>query len=575
MIRMNSGSGIDTTISQRFQYFCLIAVSVFFATGNFCTMARAQSAETFSNVFFQSEITEALQQVALQTGVNIVATENVTGLVSLSIQEKTAVDSVDSILSGTGYAYEEFDDYIFVYDPRLDTSVGLGVSAGEIFIPSNMPALTIFELLPDEFREFVTVTPESELLYIRAGKEMRDEILTLITQLDSVSRKSSRRIVLGNVSSDTVQDLIPDQLSPYVSFNADEEVVLVYGPEGRVEEIARLISEIDSKASEPFQRKDFKLTKIVLENLTSDAFLLALPPDLSRFATGAADTNTVIVYAPADITSDLTKIAGLVDEPAEQIQLIARVVALKQTSLMQLGNQLEYPQISAGAAFSDLPDSDFWEFRVGYSATRAFTNALNLRLSLLAENNDATIVASPQVTTQSGNPAEIKVTTAEYFQLAIERDGFFSADLEQIETGTILTVTPSVSRDGLIELSMDIEVSDVVARNEDDLPVVVSRRASTLVEVENGGTATIAGLIETRTSTANSGVPGMRRLPILGRGFSQDDFNHEVKQVAIFVTAKLREETDQSSKKIPAVNFKELDDSVFRTELETLLGKRD
>jgi type II secretory pathway component GspD/PulD (secretin) len=534
--------------------------------------AYAQTPQTFSNVFFQSEINEALQQVALQTGVNIVATDNVTGLVSMSIEGKTAAESVEMILSGTRYDFEEFEDYIFVYDPSRDTAVTLGVSDGEIFIPQNVSAFTIFELLPEEFRSFVTVTPDAELLYIRAGRDVSREILALVAQLDSVSRKSSRRIALNNVSSETVEALIPGALSRYVTFSSAEEVIFVYGPEARVEEITRLVADIDTEEPEPQKRQGFRIGEVSLENISSAQYLQLLPAQMRDFASAAEETDKVIVYAPPEIISDLKAIARIVDEPAEQIQLTARVVALKQSSLMQLGNQIEYPELSAGAAFSDLPDSDLWEFRVGYSASRSFTNALNLRLSLLAENNDATIVASPEVTTQSGSPAEIRVTTAEYFQLAIERDGFFSADLEQIETGTILTVTPSVARNGAIELDIDIEVSDVVSRNENDLPVVVSRRASTLVEVDDGGTATIAGLVDTRTSSANSGVPGMRRLPLLGRGFSQDNFNHEVAQVAIFVTAELRGNGVRSRLKIPAADFRSLDDAAFRDELKMLLG---
>lgn len=553
--------------------FVLFVISLFGTTLIPAGQAKSQSLQEFSNVFFQSEINEALQQVALQTGVNIVATDNVTGLVSMSIQNKTAVQATELILSGTRYDFEVFEDYIFVYDPARDTAVALGVSDGEIYIPNYVSALIIFELLPDEFKNFVTVTPGSEILYIRAGRDVSREILGLIGQLDTASTNSSRRIVLEHVSSEAVEALIPRKLAQYVTFSASEEVAFVYGPAARVDEVVRVIAEIDKKSADPFKRQGFKLERVTLENIDSSEYLQLVPDRMRDFAKASESSDTVVIYGPPDIVSDLREIARIVDEPSEQIQLTARVVALKQSSLMQLGSQIQFPELSAATVFSDLPGSNPWEFRVGYSVSRSFTNALNVRLSLLAENNDATIVASPQVTTQSGNPAEIRVTTAEYFQLAIERDGFFSADLEQIETGTVLTVTPAVSMDGDIELNIDIEVSDVVSRNENDLPVVVSRRASTLVEVEDGGTATIAGLVDTRTSSSNSGVPGMRRLPLLGRGFSQDNFNHEVAQVAIFVTAEIQGKDAIESKMVRSINFQELNDESFQRTLKELLSE--
>lgn len=550
----------------------IVGLSVCAWSADHVRPAHGQTSETFSNVFFQSDIYEALQQVALQTGVNIVPTENVTGLVSLAIEAKTAIESVEIILSGTRYDFEEFEDYIFVYDPNRDAALSLGVSDSEIFTPQNVSGLTIFELLPEEFRKFITVTPKAELLYIRAPADIIRQIMALVAALDVVSKNSSRRIVLNNVSSDTVEALIPDALSQYVTFSSAEEVIFVYGPEARVEEVTRLVSNIDKVEDEPQKRQGFRVAEVSLDYITSAQYLKLLPSQMREFVSAAEEIDTVIMYAPPEIIEQLSDIARIVDEPTRKIQLTVRVVALKQSSLLQLGNQVEFPEISAGAAFSDLPDSELWEFRVGYSVSRSFTNALNLRLSLLAENNDATIVASPEVTTQSGSPAEIRVTTAEYFQLAIERDGFFSADLQQIETGTILTVTPSVVKSGAIELDIEIEVSDVVSRNENDLPVVVSRRASTLVEVDDGGTATVAGLVDTRTSSSNRGVPGLRRLPLLGRGFSQDNFNHEVAQVAIFVTAEVGGHDSRSLRQLPTVDVERLDDGAFQDELKMLLG---
>ncbi|WP_412509660.1 hypothetical protein [Roseovarius sp. SYSU LYC5161] len=256
----------------------IVGLSVCAWSADHVRPAHGQTSETFSNVFFQSNIYEALQQVAMQTGVNIVATENVTGLVSLAIEAKTAVESVDMILSGTRYDFEEFEDYIFVYDPNRDAAFSLGVSNSEIFTPENVSGLTIFELLPEEFWKFITVTPEADLLYIRAPADILREIMALVAALDSVSKNSSRRIVLNNVSSDTVEALIPDALSQYVTFSSAEEVIFVYGPEARVEEVTRLVSNIDKVEDEPQKRQGFRVAEVSLDYITSAQYLKLLGP---------------------------------------------------------------------------------------------------------------------------------------------------------------------------------------------------------------------------------------------------------------------------------------------------------
>ncbi len=130
---------------------------------------------------------------------------------------------------------------------------------------------------------------------------------------------------------------------------------------------------------------------------------------------------------------------------------------------------------------------------------------------MLTPNNEATIIASPQVLAQDGKEAEIKVTTEEYFQITAEAGAFLRADLEKIETGTILRITPQVGPNGELTLDMNIEVSDVIARGEENLPVVSRRTARSTIQIENGGTAAVAGLVDTRAQYGKFGDARRRR----------------------------------------------------------------
>ncbi|HZY67325.1 MAG TPA: hypothetical protein VFE52_01990, partial [Devosia sp.] len=112
-----------------------------------------------------------------------------------------------------------------------------------------------------------------------------------------------------------------------------------------------------------------------------------------------------------------------------------------------------------------------------------------------------------------------------------------SAELEKIETGTILRITPQVGGDGTLTLNISVEVSDVVARGAQNLPVINRRTARSTVQLESGGTAAIAGLADTRAQLNRAGVPVVGDLPLLGNAFRTDRLNHQARQVAVFVTA--------------------------------------
>jgi type II secretory pathway component GspD/PulD (secretin) len=213
-----------------------------------------------------------------------------------------------------------------------------------------------------------------------------------------------------------------------------------------------------------------------------------------------------------------------------------------------------------------------WEMMIGYSPNREFTDALSLTLNLLTQNDEATIIASPQVLAQDGKEAEIKVTTEEYFQITSEAGAFLRADLEKIETGTILRITPQVGGDGKLTLDMNIEVSDVVARGKENLPVISRRTARSTVQIESGGTAAIAGLLDSRSQFGKAGVPGASGLPLLGRAFRTDTLNHQARQVAVFVTATSvdPDESRLGSAKV-GPHVATVNTEVYRQELQAAL----
>jgi type II secretory pathway component GspD/PulD (secretin) len=254
--------------------------------------------------------------------------------------------------------------------------------------------------------------------------------------------------------------------------------------------------------------------------------------------------------------------------------LDARVVILERADLLDFGAEWKLPTVTAGGVLSDVAGFP-WALQIGFSPGREFTNALSLTLNLLTQNNEATIIASPQVLAQDGKQAEIKVTTEEYFQITSDAAGtYIRSELEKIETGTILGITPQVGPNGELTLDMNIEVSDVVARGEENLPVVSRRTARSTVQIQSGGTAAIAGLVDTRSQFGRAGIPNASNLPILGSAFRTDTLKHYARQVAVFVTATLVDEHgkvfETGRRKAPPVHV--VDDAAYLLDLEAALN---
>ncbi len=276
--------------------------------------------------------------------------------------------------------------------------------------------------------------------------------------------------------------------------------------------------------------------------LAQDAQRL-LSPNLQPYGRADERSHTLLVTAPESLLERILADIAVIDQTPRHVMLDVRVVVMERTDLLNLGVTWDFPAVRAGAFTNSTEGTNWpWGLQIGYTPAREFTASLNLALNLLEQNLEASIVASPQVMAQDGKPAQVAVTTEEYFQIATT-GVFTTAQLQQIESGTSLQITPRIGTDDKVTLQIQVEVSDVVSRGENNLPIVTRRQATNTVTIQSGGTAVLAGLMDSRTDTTWRSVPGASRAPLVGRLFENEGARASSRQIAVLVTASLLDDT--------------------------------
>ncbi len=264
-----------------------------------------------------------------------------------------------------------------------------------------------------------------------------------------------------------------------------------------------------------------------------------LSPKLKDYVKPEKNGNVVCVTAPGPILTRIENDMALIDRPPRHVMLDARIVVLERDDLTNMGVQWGWPRVKIGA-FSNqslFPSFD-WGLQIGQSPDATFTDGLLLALNLLTQNEEATILSCPQVMGEEGREAEVKVITEEYFQILT--GGYYTgSDLQKVTAGTILKIVPFVSNDHDITLDLSVEVSDVVARGDNDLPVVTRRATHSTVRVADGGTAVVAGLMDNRNRTIKDKVPGLHETPGIGGLFRNTKSLDSHRQIAVFITARV------------------------------------
>jgi len=298
--------------------------------------------------------------------------------------------------------------------------------------------------------------------------------------------------------------------------------------------------------------------RLRMNYITSEAAvgLLATPfREYAQSEIGPTGTNTytVVVTAPPALMNRIISDLEQIDRPLSQILLDARIVVMEKGDLLNLGVEWGWPKIQAGTFSSNHyargdPEADFagegpWSIQIGYTPDALFTNSLELTLNLLAQNGEATILTKPQVLAQDGKESKIEVTTEEYYMLTSpELAGSFytRTELQEIKSGTTLTITPHLGDNNDITLQVAVEVSDSIPRGRgSDLPVVTRRKAENNVTIKDGGTVALAGLTENRTRKDVRRVPGFSSIPLIGSLFKSSNNENSTREIAVFVTARL------------------------------------
>jgi type II secretory pathway component GspD/PulD (secretin) len=540
------------------------------------TAALAEDGPRVSNVFSQSDLRQALEDVAAQARVNIIADQSVQGVVSVTLDNVTVEDALRLLLAGTDYQVQTTPDYYLVYNPDETTGLFSRVAKTRMFTLRYMAPQAARSLLTSSLQRYVRVDASSDSLAVSAPQPLLDRILQELRAIDQSSTEKSDYVALQYIKAAALVALLPPNMARFIRTDTDRNTLAITAPPETRQQILAQIARLDVPlAPGNFDATNVHPTKVVkLRNAKAVSTLKLLPDALATYVKADEESNTLAISAPRQMLKGILDDIAAIDAPRKHIMLDARVVVLERSDLLNFGADWKLPQITAGAALSDAVGFP-WEMRIGYSPSREFTDALSLTLNLLTQNDEATIIANPQVLAQDGKEAEIKVTTEEYFQITSSSAVFVTADLQKIETGTILHITPQVGPGGELTLDMNIEVSDVVARGKENLPVISRRIAHSTVQIESGGTAAVAGLVDTRAQFGKAGIPGASSLPLLGHAFRTDTLNHQARQVAVFVTATCvdPDDTTLGSAKNLASPLPSVDQSTYRQQLKLALDK--
>jgi len=450
--------------------------------------ARRSQNKLISMDFKDADIHNLLRILAEFSGVNIVAGEDVKGKVTVRLNNVPWDQALDAVVKGAGMAY---------------------VREGNIVRVGKLESLS---------------------------KEAQEQIKLDQAEEESKFRQEQRRIEIDRMRQQAKEEA-PLQ---------EEIIRLKYAHVGvrKVEIISFFkdtVREQDQKGIEE-----------------------SVKPLLTRRGGVIIDerTNSLIVRDVPDNLDRIKRFIDTVDKPVRTIQIDARIVEINRDEAVALGIQwggVLTPQTGRNApvvttrgntgpggtsvvdVLPTLPVGAATGLAVGVIASNF---ALDAALRALEDRGKANIVSRPSVVTLENQPATVSSGEQVPTITSTRGQGGEQVSISFKDVTTRIQVIPRTIPGNKIALTIGIKKEDLVEIIRE--PGIVAPRTSTRsgitsLVIDNGQTAVIGGLQVENRNERERGVPFLSRIPVLGWIFKNHTDDSSVKELMIFVTARILE----------------------------------
>ena len=270
------------------------------------------------------------------------------------------------------------------------------------------------------------------------------------------------------------------------------------------------------------------------------------------------ETRKLIVVTDADTAKYISQVVTNLDRPAPQVLIKVVFVEATYRKSLDLGIEGSYVK-NLGNSQTSVVNQVFGLAAAGANPAppgagiyQILGSDFQATLRAIAQAGKAEILSRPSILARNNQQATISlgqqvplITNTRYDTLGQQIN---SVTYQNV--GIILQVTPFITSDGMVEMVVSPQTSELADRSQwvpissgpggsTAAPVINSRSADTVVVVPNGQTAVIGGLMQRQQQQSDSKIPILGDIPGLGNLFKRKQRDDTKTELLIFLTPRI------------------------------------
>lgn len=251
------------------------------------------------------------------------------------------------------------------------------------------------------------------------------------------------------------------------------------------------------------------------------------------------ETNQVVVFGTQAQRAQAQAILEATDKAPQQVRLAVMVVALEESAVRELGLRWSWGSVMGTGQSNTAEHRDYGAIQFGRTPEgESYKFFYQPQLSAMENAGKALIIARPNLTTVSGEEAQILIGDRVPVLSETKENGSTTQNIRYEDAGISLRCTPYSVGDSYIDAVVRAEVSNPVLVSELKAYKFTTRQAQTRVRLRDGEALLIGGLMDLRRESLRQKVPLLGDLPILGKLFRYSRQAKEGVELFILVRAE-------------------------------------
>jgi general secretion pathway protein D len=285
----------------------------------------------------------------------------------------------------------------------------------------------------------------------------------------------------------------------------------------------------------------------------------AAPKDVESLLKTVLDAKTLVINERAgaiimrdtpEVVRMAEKLVASVDIAEPEVMLEVEVLEISRSRMQQLG--INYPTSASISTPGNLHLNDYLHRTGTINGDTITASALTVSLDALKTTGNTNTLASPRIRARNKEKAKIligsRVPSITSAIIPVTGGGnsqyIPNQQVQYLDVGLTLEVEPTIYADNDVAIKINLEVSSIVntiknAATGSLLYEIGTRNATTLLQLKDGETQILAGLIKDSDTHSASKIPGLGDIPLVGRLFSDHTTDKEKTEVVLSITPRI------------------------------------